>query len=148
MSLKEQLAQDLKLSMKEKDTVKKNAVQSIRAAIKQVEIDTRAELDEAGVIDVVAKELKRRKDVLPEYEKSGRDDLIVSLKAEIEYLSKYLPEQMSEDEIREVVKAVVAETGAQGMKDMGKVMGAVIAKTKGRADGKVINVIVKECLNA
>ena len=80
MSLKEQLAQDLKLSMKEKDTVKKNAVQSIRAAIKQVEIDTRAELDEAGVIDVVAKELKRRKDVLPEYEKSGRDDLIADLK--------------------------------------------------------------------
>ena len=80
MSLKEKLAQDLKLSMKEKDTVKKNAVQGIRAAVKQVEIDTRAELDDEGVIEVIAKELKRRKDVLPEYEKSGREDLIADLK--------------------------------------------------------------------
>ena len=147
MSLKEQLAQDLKLSMKEKDTVKKNAVQSIRAAIKQVEIDTRAELDEAGVIDVVAKELKRRKDVLPEYEKSGRDDLIADLKKEIDIIMGYLPSQLSHDELDEIVKAAVDATGASSMKDMGKIMAEVMPKIKGRADGKAVNEIAKNYLN-
>ena len=147
MSLKEQLAQDLKLSMKEKDTVKKNAVQSIRAAIKQVEIDTRAELDEAGVIDVVAKELKRRKDVLPEYEKSGRDDLIADLKKEIDIIMGYLPSQLSHDELDEIVKNAVELVGASSMKDMGKVMAAVKAKTVGRADGRMINEIAKGLLS-
>ena len=148
MTLKETFMEEMKNAMREKDTMKKNVVTMVRSAIKQYEVDNRVELDDEGVTEIIAKEVKKRRDSLPEYEKSGREDLIVSLKAEIEYLSKYLPEQMSEDEIREVVKAVIAETGAQGMKDMGKVMGAVIAKTKGRADGKVINVIVKECLNA
>ena len=147
MSLKEQLAQDLKLSMKEKDTVKKNAVQSIRAAIKQVEIDTRAELDEAGVIDVVAKELKRRKDVLPEYEKSGRDDLTADLKKEIDIIMGYLPSQLSHDELDEIVKAAVDATGASSMKDMGKIMAAVMPQIKGRADGKAVNEIAKNYLN-
>ena len=147
MSLKEQLAQDLKLSMKEKDTVKKNAVQSIRAAIKQVEIDTRAELDEAGVIEVVAKELKRRKDVLPEYEKSGRDDLIADLKKEIDIIMGYLPSQLSHDELDEIVKAAVDATGASSMKDMGKIMAAVMPQIKGRADGKAVNEIAKNYLN-
>ena len=147
MSLKEQLAQDLKLSMKEKDTVKNNAVQSIRAAIKQVEIDTRAELDEAGVIDVVAKELKRRKDVLPEYEKSGRDDLITDLKKEIDIIMGYLPSQLSHDELDEIVKAAVDATGASSMKDMGKIMAAVMPQIKGRADGKAVNEIAKNYLN-
>ena len=147
MSLKEQLASDLKLSMKEKDTVKKNAVQSIRAAIKQVEIDTRAELDEAGVIEVIAKELKRRKDVLPEYEKSGRDDLIADLKKEIDIIMGYLPSQLSHDELDEIVRAAVAATGASSMKDMGKIMAAVMPQIKGRADGKAVNEIAKNYLN-
>ena len=147
MSLKEQLAQDLKLSMKEKDTVKKNAVQSIRAAITQVEIDTRAELDEAGVIEVIAKELKRRKDVLPEYEKSGRDDLIADLKKEIDIIMGYLPSQLSHDELDEIVKAAVEATGASSMKDMGKIMAEVMPKIKGRADGRAVNEIAKNYLN-
>ncbi len=147
MSLKEQLAQDLKLSMKEKDTVKKNAVQGIRAAIKQVEIDTRAELDEAGVIEVIAKELKRRRDVLPEYEKSGRDDLIADLKKEIDIIMGYLPSQLSHDELDEIVKAAVEATGASSMKDMGKIMAEVMPKIKGRADGRAVNEIAKNYLN-
>lgn len=147
MSLKEQLAQDLKLSMKEKDTVKKNAVQSIRAAIKQVEIDTRAELDDAGVLDIIAKELKRRKDVLPDYEKSGRDDLIADLKKEIDIIMGYLPSQLSHDELDEIVRAALESTGASSMKDMGKIMAEVMPKIKGRADGKAVNEIAKNYLN-
>ena len=147
MSLKEKLAQDLKLSMKEKDTVKKNAVQGIRAAVKQVEIDTRAELDDEGVIEVIAKELKRRKDVLPEYEKSGRDDLIADLKKEIDIIMGYLPSQLSHDELDEIVKAAVETTGASSMKDMGRIMAEVMPKIKGRADGKAVNEIAKNYLN-
>lgn len=147
MSLKEQLAQDLKLSMKEKDTVKKNAVQGIRAAIKQVEIDTRTELDDESVIEVIAKELKRRKDVLPEYEKSGRDDLIADLKKEIDIIMGYLPSQLSHDELDEIVKAAVETTGASSMKDMGRIMAEVMPKIKGRADGKAVNEIAKNYLN-
>ena len=110
MSLKERLAQDLKLSMKEKDTVKKNTVQSLRAAVKQIEIDKRCELDDDAVIEVIAKELKKRKDVLPEYEKSGRDDLIAQLKQEIDIVVGYLPSQLSHEELDEIVKAAVAST--------------------------------------
>ena len=148
MTLKETFMEEMKNAMREKDTMKKNVVTMVRAAIKQYEVDNRVELDDAGITEIIAKEVKKRKDSLPEYEKSGRTELINELNSEINYLAKYLPEQMSEDEIREVVKSVIAETGAAGMKDMGKVMGTVIAKTKGRADGKVINSIVKECLNA
>ena len=147
MSLKEKLAQDLKLSMKEKDTVKKNAVQGIRAAVKQVEIDTRAELDDEGVIEVIAKEFKRRKDVLPEYEKSGREDLIADLKKEIDIIMGYLPSQLSHDELDEIVRAALDATGASSMKDMGKIMAEVMPKIKGRADGKAVNEIAKNYLN-
>ena len=146
MTLKETFMEEMKNAMKEKDVMKKNVVTMVRSAIKQYEVDNRVELDDNGVLEIIAKEVKKRKDSLPEYEKSGREDLVESLKKEIEYLAKYLPEQMSEDEIREIVKATIEETGAAGMKDMGKVMGPVIAKTKGRADGKIINQIVKELL--
>ena len=147
MNLKDKLAQDLKLSMKEKDTVKKNAVQSIRAAVKQVEIDQRVELDDDGITEVIAKELKRRKDVLPEYEKSGRDDLIEDLKKEIDIIMGYLPSQLSHDELDEIVKAAVMATGASSMKDMGRIMAHVMPQIKGRADGRAVNEIAKNYLN-
>ena len=146
MTLKETFMEEMKNAMKEKDVMKKNVVTMVRSAIKQYEVDNRVELDDNGVLEIIAKEVKKRKDSLPEYEKSGRDELVTNLNAEINYLSKYLPEQMSEDEIREIVKQTIAEVGASGPKDMGKVMGPVIAKTKGRADGKIINSIVKEFL--
>lgn len=146
MSLKETFMQEMKNAMKEHDEMKKNVVTMVRAAVKQYEVDNRVELDDAGVTDIIAKEVKKRRDAMPEYEKSGRIELIEGLKNEINYLAKYLPEQMSEEEVRKVVTDTIAETGAAGMKDMGKVMGAVIEKTKGRADGKVISTIVKETL--
>jgi uncharacterized protein YqeY len=146
MTLKETFMEEMKNAMKEKDTMKKNVVTMVRSAIKQFEVDNRVELDDEGVLEIIIKEVKKRKDSLPEYEKSGRDDLIKNLTEEINYLSKYLPAQMSEEEVRTVIKATIAEVGATSVKDMGKVMGAVINKTKGRADGKVINTIVKELL--
>ena len=147
MSLKETLANDLKTAMKEKDIVRKNTVQMIRAGVLQIEKDNKVTLDDEGVIEVIAKQLKQRKDSLPDYEKSGRSDLIAELKAEIGYLTAYLPEQLSEEELTVIVKDAIAQVGAETVKDMGKVMGAVMPKTKGRADGRMINEIAKKLLS-
>ncbi len=147
MSIKETLMQDLKAAMKDKDIIRKNTVTMIRSAILQFEKDNLTELDEDGVMDIIAKELKKRRDVLPEYEKSGRDDLIADINREIEILLAYLPEQLTKEELEVIVADAIAETGATSMKDMGKIMGVVMPKTKGRADGKMINAIVKEKLS-
>ncbi len=147
MGLKETLMQDLKDAMKEKDTIRKNTVQMIRSAILQFEKDNLTELDEEGIIEVIAKELKKRRDVLPEYEKSGRDDLIADIKREIEILLAYLPKQLTKEELEVIVAEAIEETGAASMKDMGKIMGVVMPKVKGRADGKMINEIVKAKLS-
>ncbi|MBR2476623.1 MAG: GatB/YqeY domain-containing protein [Clostridia bacterium] len=146
MSLKEQLAQDLKESMKDKDTIRKNAVQSVRAAVLQVEKDSKTTLDDDGVIGVIAKEVKKRKDVLPEYEKSGRDELIAELKREIEVLTGYLPSQLTQEELDGIVKEAIDRLGATSMKDMGKIMADVMPKITGRADGGAVNVTVKKLL--
>ena len=147
MSLKEQLAIDLKSAMKDKDTIRKNVVQMIRAGVLQIEKDKKITLDDNGVLEVIAKQLKQRKDAMPDYEKSGRSDLIAELKAEIGYLMEYLPEQLSEEELTEIVKAAVAETGASSVRDMGKIMGTVLPKVQGRADGRMINEIAKKLLS-
>ncbi len=146
MSLKEKLMEDLKAAMKDKDIIRKNTVQMVRSSVLQFEKDNLTELDDEGVLDVIARELKKRRDVLPEYEKSGRDDLIADMNKEIETLLAYLPKQLTPEELEEIVVAAIAEVGATSMKDMGKIMAAVMPKTKGRADGKMINAIVKEKL--
>lgn len=147
MSLKEKLMDDLKIAMKEKDTVRKNAVQMARASILQFEKDNQKELDEQGIVEIIAKEVKKRRDVLPDYEKSGRQELIDDIKREIEVLTAYLPAQLTNDEIEAIVKDAIASTGASSMKDIGKVMAAVMPKTKGVADGKIVNEIVKKHLS-
>lgn len=147
MTLKEQLKEDLKSAMKEKDTVRKNVVQLIKAGVLQVEKDSKVTLDDEGVRDVIAKQLKQRRDSLPEYEKSGRDDLIIQLKREMELLMGYLPAQLTADELEEIVREAVEKTGAETVRDMGKVMAEVMPKTKGRADGKEINRIARLLLN-
>lgn len=146
MSLKEKLMEDLKAAMKDKDIIRKNTVQMVRSSVLQFEKDNLTELDDEGVLDVIARELKKRRDVLPEYEKSGREDLIADINKEIETLLAYLPKQLTPEELEEIVTAAIAEVGATSMKDMGKIMAAVMPKTKGRADGKMINAIVKEKL--
>lgn len=146
MSLKERLFEDLKTAMKEKDTIRKDTVQLVRSGILQIEKDQKIELDDEGVIEVVSKQLKSRRDSLPDFEKSGRQDLIEKLNKEIEVLLGYLPEQLSEQEIQTIVAEAVAETGASTMKDMGKVMAIVAPKVKGRADNKVVGDFVKKLL--
>lgn len=147
MTLKERLAEDLKSSMKNKQVVRKNTVQLVRTAILQVEKDKKVTLEDEDILEVIAKQLKQRKDSLPEYEKSGREDLISQLKQEMEVLMEYLPKQLSEDELRPIVEEAVKATGAASMKDMGKVMAAVMPKVKGRADGKAISDIAKSFFN-
>lgn len=146
MPLKEQLKEDLKSAMKDKDTVRKNVVQLIKAGVLQIEKDKKITLDDEGVLDVIAKQLKQRRDSLPDYEKSGREDLINQLKREMEILMGYLPAQLTEEELEQIVKDAVLSTGATTIKDMGKVMAAVMPKTKGRADGKEINRIARSLL--
>ena len=146
MSLKEQLFADLKTAMKEKDTLKKDTVQLIRSGILQYEKDNKVELDDEGVMEIITKQLKSRRDSLPDFVKSGREDLIEKLNKEIEILLSYLPEQLSEEEIAKIVEEAIAETGAASVKEMGKVMGIVNPKVKGRADMKVVGALVKKLL--
>lgn len=143
MSLKERLAEDLKSSMKNKDTVRKNTVQLVRTAVLQVEKDKKVTLEDEDILEVIAKQLKQRRDSLPEYEKSGREDLISELKREMEVLMEYLPEQLSMDELRPIVEEAVKAVGAESMKDMGRIMEYVMPKVKGRADGKAVSDIAK-----
>ena len=147
MAIKDKLKDDLKAAMLEKDTIRKNVVQLIKAGVLQVEKDKKITLDDEGVLDVIAKQLKQRRDSLPDYEKSGREDLIAQLKREMELLMEYLPQQLTHDELVEIVKDAIAQTGASEIKDMGKIMAAVMPKTKGRADGKEINAIARELLS-
>lgn len=146
MSLKEQMLEDMKTAMKDRNTIRKNTVQMVRAAVLQVEKDNKITLDDDGILEVIAKELKKRRDVLPEYEKSGRQDLIDGLKAEIDVLLQYLPKQLTEEELEVIVRQAVKDTGAASAKDMGKVMQAVMPQVKGKADGKMINGIVKKII--
>lgn len=145
--LKERLMQDFKDAMKEKNELKKNTVMMIRAAILQVEKDTQKELDDNAVTEIIAKELKKRKDSLEEIQKSAREDMIAQVQAEIEIIKEYLPEELSREELTAIIKTTIQELEATSMKDMGKVMQSVKAKTTGRADGKTINEIVKEMLS-
>ena len=144
--LKEKLLEDLKNCMKEKNVVRKNVIQMVRAAILQVEKDKQITLEDNQIIDIIAKESKKRKDALGDYEKSGREDLIHEIKEEIEILAEYLPKQLSVEEVETIVKDVINEIGATSMKDMGKVMKAAKEKIGAASDGKTINEVVKKCL--
>lgn len=145
--LKEKLMEELKKAMKEKQILRKNVVQMIRAAILQVEKDKQIELDDNQILEVIAKESKKRKDCLPDYEKSGREDLLQQVKDEIEIISEYLPKQLSKEEIEVLVKEIISETGASSIKDMGIVMKSAKEKMGASADGKMISDVVKRLLN-
>ena len=145
--LKEKLLEDLKNCMKDKNVVRKNVIQMVRAAILQVEKDNGITLDDNQIIDIIAKESKKRKDSLVDYEKSGREDLINELKEEINILAEYLPKQLSMEEVEKIVKEVIEAEGATSMKDMGKVMKSAKAKIGAASDGKTINEVVKKCLS-
>lgn len=144
--LKEKLLEDLKECMKTKNTVRKNAIQMVRAAILQVEKDKQVVLEDNQIIDIIGKETKKRKDSLEDYEKSGREDLIAEIKEEIEILEEYLPKQLSIEEVEEIIKAIIQEEGATSMKDMGKVMKVAKERIGAQSDGKTMNEVVKKLL--
>ncbi len=144
--MKEELLQDLKEAMKNKDTLKKDTITMLRAAILQVEKDSQKVLNDDEICAIVAKEVKKRKESVKEYEDAGREDIAENLKKEIEILSKYLPEQLTEEEIRKMVEDAIKESGAVSPRDMGKVMSILRPKTAGKADGKLVSDIVKEKL--
>lgn len=148
MSLVERLTEDMKAAMKAGPAgrVRLDTIRFLKAALKNLEIDKHAPLTDEDVLGVITKQVKQLKDSITEFEKGGRQDLIDKAKAEIEVLSVYLPQQMSEAEVRDLARQIVAEVGAQGPKDMGKVMGPLVARTKGRADGKLVQQVVKELL--
>ena len=145
--LKEELMQDLKDAMKEKNTIKKDTVQMVRAAILQIEKDKGIDVDDNKIIEIIAKEVKGKKDALVEFKKGERDDLIEQTNKEIEILEKYLPKQLTKEEITEIVKDVITTLGATSIKDMGPVMKEAKAKMGASADGRVISEVVKELLN-
>ena len=132
--------------MKDKNIVRKNVVQMVRAGILQVEKDKHIELNDDQIIEIIAKESKKRKDALADYEKSGRQDLIDEIKEEIEILAEYLPKQLSVEEVEKIVKEVIGEVGATSMKDMGKVMKSAKEKIGASSDGRTINEVVKKLL--
>ncbi len=146
MSLKEQLFTDMKDAMKAKDSLRKNTIQSVRTAVLQEEKDNKIVLSDDQIIGVIASQLKKRKAALPEFEKSGREDLINELKSEIKVLESYLPEQLSEDEVTHMIQEVIDEVGATSMKDMGKVMQVMTDRATGRADNKLVSQIVRKLL--
>lgn len=147
MSLKDLLMQDLKTAMQEKDVLRKTTVTMLRAAVKQVEVDQRVELLDQDIVEIVAKQIKQKRAAIEEFTKGGRQDLVDEALAEIHILEAYLPEQLTEEQIKAMVLEAIAETGASSPKDMGKVMAIMTPKTKGLADGKLVATLVKEQLN-
>lgn len=146
MSLKDKLLDELKIAMKTRDQIKKNTIQLVRASVLQIEKDEKKVLDDDGVIQVISKEVKKRKDSIPEFEKGQRLDLVQNINKEIEVLLEYLPEQLTEKEIDKLVNEAILVTGATSLKDMGKIMNEVLPKVQGRADGRAINQSVKKYL--
>ena len=145
--LKEKLLEDLKAAMKDKNIIRKNVVQMVRAAILQVEKDKQIEVTDEQITEIIAKEAKKRRDSIADYEKSGRQDLLDQIKEEITILEEYLPKQLSVEEIEVAVKEIITQTGANSMKDMGLVMKTAKEKLGASADGKTINEVAKKLLS-
>ena len=146
MTLKERIAQDIKAAMLAKDNARRDTIRLLQAAVKQKEVDERIELDDAAVVAVVDKLVKQRKDSIDAFQKAGRQDLVDQESAEMTILQAYLPARLSADEVTAEVQAIVAELGAKGPGDMGKVMGAVKTRLAGKADMGQVSAAVKAAL--
>ena len=147
MSLKETLQQDLKNAMKAKNVFKRDVIRFLMSAIKQVEVDERRVLSDNDIIKLIQKSVKQREDSATQYKEAGREDLYEKETKEANLLKTYLPTQLSDDELKQIIQDVITQTKASSMKDMGKVMGLSISKTQGLADGKRINNFVKMLLS-
>ena len=144
--LKEKLMEDLKEAMKSKNEIKKNTVQMVRAAILQIEKDKGIQVEDDRILEIIAKEVKTKRDAIKDFEKAERQDLIDQTNQEIEVLQQYLPKQLSREEIKVELEKIIAEIGATTMKDMGAIMKEAKAKMGASADGKTINEAAKEIM--
>ncbi|MCD5411012.1 MAG: GatB/YqeY domain-containing protein [Clostridiales bacterium] len=147
MTLKDKLASDIKQAMKNKDIIAKNIITLVRADVKRLEVDNRIELDDSEVEKVIVKQVKQLRKALDEFTRANRADLIEQTQNEIAFLENYLPKQLTEEEIHDIVQGAIKTANATSMRDMGKVMGLVSEKTKDRADGKAVSQMVKKYLN-
>ena len=147
MNLKDQIKSDVKDAMRAKEVVKRDTLRNIQASIKQIEVDERRDVTDADVENIMMKYLKQREDAKAQFADAGRNDLVEKEDAEIAIVKAYLPEPMDDDELEAVLKEVIATTGAESMKDMGKVMGAAKTAIGSRADGGRINEMVKKLLS-
>ncbi len=147
MGIKERLMEDMKEALRSKDKIRLSTIRMINSLIKNAEIDKRGELTEEEIVQLLRKYAKQRKEAIEMYEKGGRQDLVEKEKRELEIVESYLPEELSEEEIRKLVREVIEEVGASSPKDLGKVMKVVMPKVKGRADGSLVNRIVREMLS-
>ena len=146
MSLNQQIKSDIKDAMRAKDTLKRDTLRNIMAAVKQIEVDERRDVTDTDLETIMMKYLKQREDAKTQFADAGRDDLVAKENAEIAIIKPYLPEPMDEAELESVLKEVITSTGAESMKDMGKVMGAAKSAIGSRADGGRINQMVKKLL--
>lgn len=137
MSLKDKLMEEFKSSMRNKDTIRKNTVTMVRAAIKQREVDERIELGDEEVLEIISKQLKEKKMAIEEFRKGNRQDLVELTEAEMSILLEYLPKQLTEEEVEQIVRETIDEIGATSLKEIGIIMKAVMPKVKGKADGPI-----------
>lgn len=147
MSLKEKLQEDWKASMKSKNKLRASTISMAKAAVLQTEKTDNRTLDDEEIIEVLSREVKRRKEAVAEFEKANRQDLVDETNSEIEILLEYLPKQLTQEEIADIVQQVIYETGANSIKDMGKVMSLAMTRLKGRADGSLVSLLVKQNLS-
>jgi uncharacterized protein YqeY len=146
MSLKQQLKDDLKVAMRAKELVKRDAIRAINTLIKQIEVDERKELNDEDIIKLIQKGIKQREDALTQYKDAGRDDLVQKEQEQIDVFSLYLPKQLTDEELKTALETIIQEVGATSMKDMGKIMNPAKETLGGSADGKRINQMVKTLL--
>ena len=147
MGLKEQITEEMKTAMRARDTGRLAAIRLVLAAIKQKEVDERKDLTDQDVISIVERMIKQRRESITQYEKASRTDLAEVEKFELAVLQTYMPQSLSESEVEAAVAAALTESGAQGIRDMGKVMGVLKSKIAGRADMSVVSAVVKARLN-
>ena len=148
MSLYDTIDSDLKGALKSKDSIRVSTLRMVRTALKNKEVELRRKLDEPEILRIFAQQAKQHKDSIEQYERGGRHDLADKEKQELAILESYLPSQLGEEELRSVIKAIIAETGASGVKDIGKVMKEAMVRLAGKADGKIVNKIVKDLLSS
>ena len=146
MSLRTQLENDMKAAMRARDNEKRDAIRYVLSAVKNAEIDKRSELTPDEEVKLIRSQVKQRQDSIEQFRSGGREDLAAKEESQVRILEKYLPQQMSDEELNEFVKKGIEETGAEGPQDMGKVMGALTSKTDGRVDGRRLSAAVRDAL--